>query len=95
MYVYLNSIIPVFLYLMYLRYIDTEYEDALISKTFIFQFVNSFASLFYIAFVKPFIQQIDPCLNSCMSELNVSLGTIFIMQLLVGNFTEVILCYCL
>ena len=70
---------------------DTEYEDALIAKTFIFQFVNSFASMFYIGFIKPWIQEIDPCLNSCMSELQVSLGTIFIMQLIVGNFTELMI----
>ena len=31
---------------------DTAFEDALIAKTFVFQFVNSFASLFYIAFIK-------------------------------------------
>lgn len=68
---------------------DTEYEDALIAKTFVFQFVNSFASLFYIAFIKPSMQNIDPCLDSCMAELQTSLGTIFIMQLIVGNLTEV------
>jgi hypothetical protein len=42
---------------------DTKYEDSLIAKTFLFQFVNSYASLFYIAFVKPFIPDLDPCLN--------------------------------
>jgi hypothetical protein len=42
---------------------NTEYEDSLIAKTFIFQFVNSFSSLFYIAFVKPFMDQIDPCVG--------------------------------
>jgi hypothetical protein len=31
---------------------ETEFERSLISKTFIFQFVNSFNSLFYIAFLK-------------------------------------------
>jgi anoctamin-10/anoctamin-7 len=31
---------------------ETNYEDALIGKTFIFQFVNSYMSLFYIAFLK-------------------------------------------
>jgi hypothetical protein len=41
---------------------DTAYEDALIGKTFVFMFVNSFAALFYIAFVKPFIT-VDPCLG--------------------------------
>jgi anoctamin-10/anoctamin-7 len=40
---------------------ETIYEDALIGKTFVFQFVNSFAALFYISFVKPFIPNEDPC----------------------------------
>lgn len=31
---------------------QTEYEDALIIKTFCFQFINSYISLFYIAFLK-------------------------------------------
>jgi len=31
---------------------DTEHEDALITKTFIFQFCNSYGALFYLAFVK-------------------------------------------
>lgn len=35
---------------------DTAYEDSLIGKTFVFQFVNSFASLFYIAFVKQYAE---------------------------------------
>jgi anoctamin-10/anoctamin-7 len=69
---------------------DTQYEDALIAKTFVFQFVNSFASLFYIAFVKPYIPEIDPCTgDNCMKELQVSLGTIFLIRLTVGNFTAV------
>jgi hypothetical protein len=68
---------------------DTMYEDNLIAKTFVFQFVNSYAPLMYIAFVKPFIQSLDPCLGSCMGELQTQLGTIFITQLLVGNITEV------
>ena len=68
---------------------DTEYEDALIAKTFIFQFVNSFASLFYIGFIKPFIPKIDRCVGSCMAELQTSLGTIFLIQLTVGNITAV------
>ena len=36
---------------------DTEYEDNLIAKTFMFQFVNSYASLIYIAFIKEQIGQ--------------------------------------
>lgn len=69
---------------------DTEYEDSLISKTFCFQFVNSFASLFYIAFIKPYIPLVDPCMpGGCMTELQVTLGTIFLTRLAVGNLTEV------
>jgi magnesium-transporting ATPase (P-type) len=68
---------------------DTEYEDALIAKVFSFQFVNSFASLFYIGFVKPYIPTIDACVNlSCMTELQTTLGTIFLMRVTIGNVTE-------
>ena len=56
--VYTNSLPAVHIILR----TDTEYEDALIGKTFVFMFVNSFAALFYIAFVKPFLI-IDPCLG--------------------------------
>ena len=67
---------------------DTDYEDSLIAKTFVFQFVNSYASLFYIAFFKPFIHE-DPCIGSCMHELQANLGTIFLARLAIGNLTEV------
>ena len=70
---------------------DTEYEDALIAKTFIFQFVNSYISLFYIAFVKPYMQEIDSCTHNgnCMAELQTTLGTIFLVRLVIGNIVEV------
>lgn len=66
---------------------DTEYEDSLIAKTFVFQFVNSYASLIYIAFIKGYTQ--DICEGGCMDELATSLGTIFLTRLAVGNLTEV------
>lgn len=72
---------------------DVKYEDALIAKTFIFQFVNSFAALFYIAFVKPFITDYDACVISCMKELQVTLGTIFITRLATGSITSVVVPY--
>merc|ERR1712023_290862 len=34
---------------------DTEYEDAFISKVFIFDFVNSYFALIYIAFIKHYV----------------------------------------
>ncbi|CAM9468938.1 unnamed protein product [Pylaiella littoralis] len=67
---------------------DTEYEDNLIAKTFMFQFVNSYASLAYIAFIKGLIGQ--PCLVSCMNELSTNLGTVFLVRLACGNLSEVV-----
>ena len=62
---------------------DTEYEDSLIVKTFAFRYVNNYSPLFYIAFVKPYIQSFDACTgNDCLKELQISLGTIFISKLL-------------
>eukprot|EP00644_Phytophthora_capsici_P014584 jgi/Phyca11/536486/estExt2_fgenesh1_pg.C_PHYCAscaffold_540035 len=70
---------------------DTEYEDHLIGKTFLFQFVNSYASLFYVAFIKTAVEGHDSCKpegHGCMDELMMSLGIIFILRLTSGNFFE-------
>ena len=48
---YVNSIVAAALSLRENHRTDTEYEDALISKLFLFQFVNFYSSFFYIAFV--------------------------------------------
>ncbi|RLN98032.1 hypothetical protein BBJ28_00011248 [Nothophytophthora sp. Chile5] len=70
---------------------DTEYEDHLIGKTFLFQFVNSYASLFYVAFIKTTVEG-DTCRplgHGCMDELMMGLGIIFVLRLTSGNFFEV------
>ncbi|KAG6578286.1 uncharacterized protein IUM83_16509 [Phytophthora cinnamomi] len=70
---------------------DTEYEDHLIGKTFLFQFVNSYASLFYVAFIKTAVEGHESCKpegHGCMDELMMSLGIIFILRLTSGNFFE-------
>lgn len=72
---------------------DTQYEDALIAKTFIFQYVNSFSSLFYISFVKPFMADLDPCVGSCMQELQAALGTIFLTRLATGSILKLAIPY--
>lgn len=69
---------------------DTDYEDSLISKTFIFQFVNSFSALFYIAFIKMTILDEDPCVGDCMKELQTTLGTIFITRLATGSISSIL-----
>jgi len=80
---------------------DTKHEDALISKVFIFTFVNSFGSCFYLAFVKPHIVKCRPediadgtcTIPNPMKELSGALTTIFLLQLLVGNFQEIAVPY--
>lgn len=70
---------------------NTEYEDSLIVKTFLFQFVNSYASLFYIGFVKPFIVDYDPCTGSCLKEIQTTLGTIFLTRLATASIFSIVL----
>jgi hypothetical protein len=64
-----------------------EYNDALIGKLFIFNFVNSFASCFYIAYIKDAIG--DLCVEgSCLGELSHSLLIVFVSKLLVSNIVS-------
>ncbi|KAK1930623.1 Anoctamin-7 [Phytophthora citrophthora] len=65
---------------------DMEYENSLIVKTVIFQFVNNYAGLFYVAFLK---EGFEGCDISCMHELEYMLAIVFCSRLFVGNITEV------
>jgi len=83
---------------------DTEFEDSMISKLFLFQFVNSYASFFYIAFIAPY-QPPSPDAQdnwkgdcgavNCMKPLAVNLAIIFGIRLTVGNITELAIPYIL
>lgn len=68
---------------------ETEYEDHLISKVFLFQTVNSFSSLVFIAFIKGSFKMLGKdtaCANgSCMGELATQLSSIFVTQIIVNN----------
>lgn len=67
---------------------DVEYENYLVTKVFLFQFVNSFASFFYIAFLKTTVE--GECVNKdCMRELENQLAILFIIRIVVGNIMEV------
>lgn len=69
---------------------QTNFENSLITKTFVFSFVNGFNSLFYIAFIK---RERDGCIddvngtlvqskdNNCFRELYVQLRSIFIIAI--------------
>lgn len=83
---------------------DTQYEDLLIIKTFVFCFVNSFATLFYMAFIKsgtvilgqvqlcaPEVEGVNHTLvapDACFGNLGTSLLIVFILQLVLNNSLE-------
>jgi len=70
---------------------ETQYENSLIAKTFLFKFINSYNSMAYVAFLKKFETGALQCKPDCLSELRIQLATIFITQLIIGNFTELFL----
>jgi len=83
---------------------DTQYEDAMIAKLFLFQFVNSYASFFYIGFIakyqpsQPDAQdnwQGDCGAKNCMRPLATNLGIIFLSRMTIGNVTEIGIPYAL
>jgi len=78
---------------------QTEYANALITKTFLFQFINSYFTLFYIAFFKSKYPlcifdecRQDTCVDgSCFDELSQQLFVIFGAKALALQIVEVIL----
>jgi anoctamin-10/anoctamin-7 len=72
---------------------ETLYEDSLILMVFTFQFVNSFFSLFFIAFLKPqaFCMVLPKTGQpSCIFELYTQLTALFITRLVSGNIMELL-----
>lgn len=84
---------------------ESEYENSLIIKIFAFYFVNSYTSLFYIAFFKGSGRMFgasalkDACKSGrtdivnigsgCMDELTIQLVTILMVNMIVGQSREV------
>mmetsp|Transcript_32767 Transcript_32767/g.47312 ORF Transcript_32767/g.47312 Transcript_32767/m.47312 type:complete len:789 (-) Transcript_32767:186-2552(-) len=64
---------------------DTEYEDSLIGKIFVFSFVNSYASLFFVAFIQSNIG--ESCVGSCFSQLSYQLTTIIASKVTVEKIS--------
>ena len=79
---------------------ETHFEDALIAKSFVFTFCNSYATLFYMAFIKSgtvILGQLQLCrpgpvqygaIDDCFGVLGSSLLIIFILQLVLTNALE-------
>ncbi|PRP87600.1 hypothetical protein PROFUN_04627 [Planoprotostelium fungivorum] len=85
---------------------QTGFDNWLIIKSFIFQFVNSYVSLYYIAFFKNGAklwgsddlsdkcasdQQENPISGGCLNELTIQLGTILVINTISNQFTSIIL----
>jgi len=97
--------------------LQLEYENQMIVKKIVFQLVNSFASLFFIGFIKPVIfpgsyklaeddlsgesgeenvtawteaDQQNYKNNQILSELQLTLATLFITLIFIQNFQEVV-----
>ena len=70
---------------------DTIYEDNLIAKIFIFQLINSYASLFYVAFIKFNVLGINCVGGNCTGEVGSTLNTLFLTRLVTANLTEILL----
>ena len=66
---------------------QTEFNDSLITKLFVFGFCNHYLPSIYIAFGKKAFN--DPCLgDSCMGELGQTMFIIFSAKSLVGHFQK-------
>jgi anoctamin-10/anoctamin-7 len=66
---------------------DTQYEDSLIAKLFAFQFVNSFSSFVYVAFIQTSVENVE---QPPMDALALNLAIIFGSRLISGNIFEVL-----
>ena len=83
---------------------DTEYEDSLIAKIFVFQFVNSYTSFYYLAFIAPYLPRasaladdgeegdyVGDCgFDDCMIPLAINVAIIFGTALTVNNIVEIV-----
>ncbi|CAI8002180.1 Anoctamin-7 [Geodia barretti] len=80
---------------------QSEYDDSFITKMYLFQFVNFYSSLFYVAFFKGNLTgfpggfnrigglRLDECSTyGCMLELTIQLGIIFVGKQILNNATE-------
>jgi len=72
---------------------DTEFEDSLIGKTFVFQFINSYAALFYLAFIEYHVLGGSCTGGDCINQVRNTLSTIFLIRLTSGNISEVLIPY--
>lgn len=70
---------------------ETQFEDSMITKIFMFQFINSYASFFYLAFIA---ETVNDCPDKgCMSILAINLAIIFGTRMIAGNIFQLLIPY--
>jgi anoctamin-1 len=83
---------------------QTDYDDSLALKIYLFQFVNNYSSLFYLAFVQAYIvgfpghynmieissqkYRQEECQNGCFMELSIQLVIIMVGKQILGALNE-------
>ena len=84
---------------------DTEYEDNLIAKVFVFQFANSYGALFYITLLQGPVTEnlvfLEPawktrrfsCKPLCFEDAGALLATIFLVRVVANNASQVVFPY--
>ena len=81
---------------------DTEFEDSLILKQFLFTFVNSYISFFYLAFIALYLaapagtpdDYMGQCgAPTCMEPLSINLAIIFGTRIFLGTALSIIIPY--
>lgn len=80
-----------------------EYQDALIGKTFIVEFINSFSAMFFMAFAQPFLAPVaglgvNACpgidtYNSCFKQIQMALEVLFFSKLTTGTAMALLVPY--
>lgn len=62
-----------------------EYNNYLAIKLFLFQFINNYSGLFYIAFFKEYVEVKNCGDNGCMFDLGLQLTVIFVTNLMLNG----------
>ncbi len=70
---------------------DTQYEEALLVKTFAFEFANNFGGFMYVAYVKEFYSFAGDkgCPGGCINFVGVQVKAVFISNMVLGNLLEI------
>ena len=69
----------------------SQYAENMVVKVFLFQFVNSYASFYYVAFAARYAGDCDP--KSCLTSLAINLATLYISGVTVDNTLELLIPY--